>query len=201
MSLKQCLIAFALPVLTACSFNPVTNESTSGRELYLTDSPDAVLAAARKLMESDENAALVTIDRNGQPRARTVRAFLSDIDPADPRSSMTVWVMTRDSTRKVEQIRTHPRATLYFNDDPKTSYLTVMGEAILHTDPDHPAVKSLLARKNLEGYAEYFWPDFPDGFVMIEIRPTWIEFMDPTEIKPQAQSWRPQAVEFDKATR
>ena len=199
MSLKQSLFAFVLPVLVACSSNPVPRTNAQDRGLYHADKPEAVLAAARKLMESDENAALVTVDSDGQPRARTVRAFLSDKNPSDPRSSMTVWVMTRDSTRKVEQVRNHRQATLYFNDDPKTSYLSVMGQAIVHTNPEHPAIRAILSRKDMEGYAEYFWPQFPSGFVMIEIRPDWIEFMDPTEIKPQTQNWRPQAVEFGKA--
>jgi general stress protein 26 len=53
---------------------------------------------------------------------------------------MTVWVMTRDSTRKVEQIRHHPQVTLYFNDDTKMSYLTIMGIARVHTDPEDTKV-------------------------------------------------------------
>src|SRR6186713_965630 len=72
-------------------------------ELYRVDKPEDILKAARALMESDENMALVSVDNQGQPRVRSVRAFLNDTDPSDPRVGMTVWVMTRDSTRKVEQ--------------------------------------------------------------------------------------------------
>jgi hypothetical protein len=72
------------------------------------------------------------------------------------------------------------------------SYLTIMGIARVHTDPEDTKVKPFLA---LEGYKEFFWPQFPQGFVMIEIQPRWIEFMGPG-VKNHPQHWRPQAVEF-----
>lgn len=143
-------------------------------------------------MKSDESMALVTVDDLGQPRVRTVRAFLSEVDPDDARKGMTVWVMTRESTRKVEQVRQHPQVTLYFNDDANLSYLSIMGDGLVHTDPDDPKVKPFLA---LEGYKEFFWPRFPDGFVMIEVTPRWIEFMGPS-IKNHKETWRPQTVEL-----
>lgn len=188
------LLQVALIVLLASCATDAPRNSTqvAGDELYRVDTPDAILKAARALMESDENMALVSVDSQGQPRVRTVRAFLSELDPSDPRKGMTVWVMTRDSTRKVEQLRQHPRATLYFNDDAKNSYLTIMGTAIVHTDPESVKVKPFLA---LEGYKEFFWPKFPEGFVMIEIQPRWVEFMGPG-VKNHPQHWRPQAVEF-----
>ncbi|HEX7707336.1 MAG TPA: pyridoxamine 5'-phosphate oxidase family protein [Thermoanaerobaculia bacterium] len=179
-----------LVVLVGCSAQPVP--SAPGTELYRVESPEAILQAARSLMEADGNMALVTVDDDGQPRVRTVRAFLTDVDPADPGKGMTVWVMTRQSTRKVEQVRNHPRVTLYFNDDVKFSYLTIMGTGIVHTDPSVPAVQPFL---KLEGYKEFFWPNFPEGFVMIEVRPHWIEFMGPG-IRNHQEHWRPQSVVF-----
>lgn len=196
--LRRLLVLLVATHLAGCSSHATRNEAQAESELlYRVDPPEEILRAARLLMESDENTALVTVDADGQPRVRTVRAFLADIDEADPRSAMTVWVMTRNSTRKVEQIRRHPEVTLYFNDDAKVSYLTVMGVATIHSKPDHPAIKSILARKSLEGYAEFFWPEYPNDFVMIEIRPKLIEFMGPG-IPNHPEHWRPQAVEFDK---
>lgn len=196
---RHLFLASAIAVLCGCASSPSTLGSGPATDsLYLASDREQLLQAARLLMESDENMALVTVDGNGQPRVRTVRAFLADVDPADPRASMTVWVMTRDSTRKVDQIRNHPRVSLYFNDDANVSYLTVMGTASIHTDPRHPAIQSILARPALEGYADYFWPEFPKGFVMLEIKPNWIEFMEQHKAKPQHETWRPQAIVFDE---
>src|SRR5690606_1267767 len=191
--LESSLGILMLAFVGGCSSNSVMDSPQIAQdELYRVDTPDVILKAARTLMESDENVALVSVDGKGQPRVRTVRAFLSEPNPSDRTKEMTVWVMTRDSTRKVEQLRQHPQATLYFHDDAKLSYLTIMGKAVVHTDPASEKVQPFLA---MEGYKEFFWPDFPKGFVMIEIQPSWIEFMGPG-VKNHRQHWRPQAVSF-----
>ncbi len=187
----QTLVLVLLAVCSTTAQTQVTAHATSD-ELYRVDTAEAILKAARVLMESDENMGLVTVDSRGQPRIRTVRAFLTEVDPLDARKGMTIWVMTRDSTRKVRQVREHPQVTLYFNDDAKLSYLSIMGTAVVHTDPEHPKVKPFVM---LKGYKEFFWPDFPKGFVMIEIRPRWLEFIGPG-IKNHKENWRPQAVEL-----
>lgn len=195
---KPLLTVCGLVLLVACAAAPSrTADAPDRRALHRSDDPAKVLQAARKLMASDENMALVTVDADGQPRVRTVRAFPAQIDPADPRSGLRVWVMTRESTRKLAQLQENPRATLYFNDDEKLSYLAIMGRATIHTDPGYPAIRELLGREEMQGYAEYFWPAFPEGFVMIAIEPDWIEFMAPPDVMPQEGNWRPQAVEFD----
>jgi hypothetical protein len=66
-----------------------------------------------------------------------------------------------------------------------------MGTAVVHTDPNNPRVQPFV----LDGYKEFFWPQFPKGFVMLEIIPRWIEFMGPG-IKNHKENWRPQSVEF-----
>ncbi len=191
--LRRFLQCALLVSIAGCSANAVRHSPQAmSKSLYRVDAPEVIVKAARTLMESDENMALVSVDEEGQPRVRTVRAFLSDVDQADHRKTMTVWVMTRDSTRKVEQIRRQPQVTLYFNDDANFSYLTIMGTATVHTDPTNHGVKAFLA---LEGYKEFFWPKFPEGFVMLEIQPVWIEFMGPG-VKNHPQNWRPQAIEF-----
>ncbi|HVL70029.1 MAG TPA: pyridoxamine 5'-phosphate oxidase family protein [Vicinamibacterales bacterium] len=156
------------------------------------DAP-AILAAARALMERDGVVALATVDAGGQPRVRSVRAFLDPVDPARPASGFTVWILTRHTTRKVEQVRRHPQVTLYFNDDAGDSYASIMGTATVHTDPDHPAAK----RHYDDELVKFFWPDFPRDFVMIEVRPRWLEFIGPAA-ENDDRTWRPQAVVFDE---
>ena len=160
-------------------------------ELNLAADPRALLDSARALMVADTNVALVTVDEAGRPRVRTVRAFLDPADPARSASGATVWVMTRLSTRKVAQVRARPQVTLYFNEDGATRYVSIMGEAVIHTDPEHPGAK----RHYDVDYARYFWPEFPRDFVMLEIRPRWLEYMSPG-MPPARGSWRPQAVVF-----
>ena len=160
-------------------------------ELYQTLDPGVVVDSARSLMRADSSAALVTIDSTGQPRVRTVRTFVDPPDPSNRAGAVTVWIMTRLTTRKVEQLRANPHATLYFNDDARLSYATIMGTAIVHTDPENPGAK----RHYNPEYVRFFWPNFPADFVMIEVKARWLEYLGPG-IPNHEQNWRPQAVTF-----
>ena len=142
-------------------------------------------------MRADANTALVTVDEYGRPRVRSVRAWVSDPDPQDATKPITVWILTRAGSRKVEQIRTNPRVTLYFNDDEKITYATLMGTAAVLTEPTLPRLQPLLDEET----KKYFWPSFPDGFAVIEVSAHWLEFMSPT-LPPDKATWRPQAVVF-----
>jgi general stress protein 26 len=160
-------------------------------ELYRTLEPAVIVDSARSLMRADSSVALVTIDSTGQPRVRTVRAFVDPPDASNRAGALTVWIMTRLTTRKVEQMRANPRVTLYFNDDAKLSYATIMGTATVHTDPEHPGAK----RHYDAEYARFFWPKFPEDFVMIEVKARWLEHLGPG-IPAHDENWRPQAVTF-----
>ena len=77
-------------------------------ELYIASPAAVILGAAREIIRADPDGALITIDAEGQPRARTVTTRPPDAD-------MTIWIATRPDTRKVAQIRNNARVTLYFN--------------------------------------------------------------------------------------
>ena len=160
-------------------------------ELYKVADDTTILRAARTLMLADSNVAVITVDSTGQPRARTTKAFVNPVDPADRARGVTVWIMTRLTTRKVDQMRRHPQVTLYFNDDARVEYATIMGTAVVHTDPENPDAKRFYE----DGYKEFFWPDFPRDFVMIEVKPKWLEYLGP-EVHGHKDNWRPQAVVF-----
>jgi general stress protein 26 len=161
-------------------------------ELRMASDEAAILQAARALMVADPVVALVTVDAPGQPRVRSVRALLEPVLPGDPRSGFTVWVMTRLTTRKVDQIRANPTVTLYFSDDGRDSYASLMGTALIHTDAEHPEAKRRYQGEDVQAY----WPDFPHDFVMLEVRPHWLEFIGPG-VSNDERTWRPQAVVFD----
>lgn len=191
-------IGLALVIAAGCADSvPESPAKTGNRvptaELYKVASDSAILAAARALMLADSNVAVVTVDSMGQPRVRTTKAFVAPVDSADPAKGVTVWIMTRLGTRKVDQMRRHSQVTLYFNDDNRIEYATIMGTATIHRDPNHPQAKAFYE----DEYKEFFWPDFPRDFVMIEVRPLWLEYLGPG-IGGHPTTWRPQAVVFRK---
>ncbi len=171
------LTAISLVVLTV---------NAGDEELYKADDETTILAAARAIIGDDPNCALITIDPEGQPRVRTVRA-------STPEEDMTIWIATRPSTRKVKQIQQNDKVALYFNDDAKSSYVSVMGRATLHDDLDTKEKKNFFDEDSLER----FWPHFPDNYLLIRVEPIWIEVMG-HGIEGHPETWRPQAVVLER---
>lgn len=165
------------------------------RELNLAADPRLVLDSAMALMRRDGTAALVSVDASGAPRIRSVGSFLRDSTRSD-RERFTVYVLTRRSTRKLDQLARNPRVTLYYNDDARISYATLMGRATVHLDPSAPQLQSFLDSATIA----FFWPRYPADFVMLEIVPDWLEFMGPGAWN-HPETWRPQAVVFDEPPR
>jgi general stress protein 26 len=153
-------------------------------ELYSSDDRETIIAAARKIIEDDPDCAFITVGLDGQPRARTITT-------SPPADDMTVWLATRPSTRKVEQIRKNPKVTLYYNNDDKNSYLSIMGIATLHPSLESRSVENWFSEPIFRG----FWPNYPENFLLIEVKPIWIEVTG-EGVAMEPKGWRPQAAEF-----
>ncbi len=160
-------------------------EAAFAGELHLASDRDAVLKAAREIIAEDTFMTLITVDGNGQPRARTV-------EHSQPDEGMVIWIATIPTTRKLDQIRAHPKVTLYFDGAGDTSYVSVMGQATIHTDVE--TINKVTWREP-EARAR-FWPDFPKNYVLIRVEPKWLEVVHPG-IASRETDWRPQAVVFE----
>ena len=160
-------------------------------ELSLARDPALLLDSAAALIARDSSVGMVTVDDAGRPRIRTVRAFRLERPPT-PRDRFTVFILTRQSTRKIDHIAKNPRVTLYFNEDHHVSYATLMGRATVHRDAQNPRLQPFLDSATVR----FFWPDFPRDFVLIEVVPDWLEFIGPG-LWNDPDTWRPQAVVFE----
>jgi general stress protein 26 len=160
-------------------------------ELSLARDTAVVLDSADALIARQSFVGLVTVDEFNRPRVRTVRAFRLK-QPTTARERFTVFILTRTSTRKIDQIAKNPLVTLYFNEDQRAAYATIMGRATVHRDPKNPRLQPFLDSATVK----FFWPAFPRDFVMIEVTPDWLEFIGPG-IWNDPNTWRPQAVVFE----
>ena len=152
--------------------------------LYQTIQDEEILRAARAIIAADPDAALVTVDGNGQPRIRTVTA-------STPESDMTIWVATKPNTRKISQLRNNPKVALYFNNDAAFSYVSIMGTATLHDDLATKAAKNFYPKDELQKH----WPDYPNDYLLIKITPMWIE-VEGHGVTGHANTWQPQGLEL-----
>lgn len=184
----------AAPVLAALLAGCATTQRNAAPEhdIFRVDDEATILAAAKAIIEEDFVAALITLDANGTPRARSVGVWMPDDD-------FTLWIGTRRSSRKVAQLRANPRATLYFNRDNLEQnfegayYASFMGTATVHTDDE-----TLRLRAPDGEYRDAMWPNFPDDYAAISFRTHWLEVTG-RGIRGDEESWQPQAVILPRA--
>jgi hypothetical protein len=109
------ICAFRVNPMTACTLVLIA-------ALACGDPPSET---GSKATDPCPNVAVVTVDSMGQPRVRTTKAFLSPVDAADPAMGVTVWIMTRLTTRKVDQMRRHALAWRFWRSRPDITVLAV----------------------------------------------------------------------------
>lgn len=173
-----------IKIILICFYTFVVCEC--GGELYREASEVIILEAAREIIAEDPYCALITIDEGGHPRVRTVRG-------SAPNEGMTIWIATRPSTRKVNQILANNKVTLYFNNDETSSYVSLMGRATLHDDLETKEKENFFEEEDLKR----FWPQYPKDYLLIKVIPFWIEVMG-HGIKGHPETWRPQAVILER---
>lgn len=112
----------------------------------------------------------------------------------DPLPDLTIWMSTRRDSRKVDQIRRRPQATLHFARDNLTEnfkgayYASLMGEAYVHLNPESYAGHAPTDEIRAEN-----WPNFPHDYAAIRFRPRWLEVYG-RGIKGKPETWQPQAI-------
>jgi general stress protein 26 len=139
---------------------------------------------AREIIDASGNCALITIDDEGQPRARTM-------DPFAPEDDFTIWFGTNTKSRKVKQIKNEPRVTLYYFDKPSSSYVTIHGKAQIIDDAKE---KMKFWKNNWSA----FYPSFPQGYTLIKVTPEWMEIISESRgVTDDSITWQPPILRLD----
>ena len=176
--LKKCiryifLIYLFIPYMAICQ-NAETKDS---QNLKLKE-------AAREIMTSASNCALISLDQEGRPRVR-------EMDPFPPEKDFTVWFGTNPESRKVNQIKNDPRVTLYYLDNDGSGYVMIHGKAQLDDD-----VKEKEKRWKVDW--EAFYPNYPKDYLLIKVTPEWMEVVSYAYgIVGDPVTWEPPIVKFD----
>ena len=133
----------------------------------LNNSNKELISAANEIIQSAKTCALITIDNEGRPRVRTM-------DPFPPEEDLTVWFGTNSSSRKVNQIKKDNRVTLYYLDNDNTGYVMIYGTASIVND---------ISKKEKYWKTKWkdFYPNFPEGYMLIKVEPQWLEIVSETE--------------------
>lgn len=146
-----------------------------------------LLEVARSVMQAARYCAVITVDASGRPHARAIDAFAPD-------EAMVVWFATNPKSRKVTEIRSDARVTLYYFDPQSMGYVTLLGRARL---VDDPAEK----QKRWKDGWEAFWPDRDKSYLLVEVTPERLEVVSPGHgIDGDPVTWAAPTVEFAPAT-
>lgn len=143
----------------------------------------SLIATAREIMKTARYCALITLDSNGRPHARTM-------DPFSPAEDMVVWLATNPKSRKVVEIRRHQRVTLYYFVQEDQAYVTISGRARIVDDAKERA-------KHWKDEWKDFYPD--RNYLLIVVKPEKLELVNVKQgLIGDSVTWKPAAVTFGR---
>lgn len=138
--------------------------STRAQDAEVKESDrESLIQVAKGIMESVDYCALITLDKSGHPKARTM-------DPFAPDEDMKVWLGTNINSRKVGEIRADSRVTLYYEAPDGGGYVVLQGNAELIDNPEN-------IEKYWKNEWEEFYPDKNSNFILIRVDPKILEII------------------------
>lgn len=179
MRLRKFIIRLCAAALLVCSGAFIASVFGQQRQW----SKDELIAEAREIMTTTRYCALITIDKSGRAQARTMDAF-------SPDEKMNVWFGTNPLSRKVAEIRRHPRVTLYYFDRENQAYVTIHGIARVVNDAKEKA-------RHWKDDWKAFYPNRDKDYLLIEVRPVRLEVVNTKKgLVGDSKTWRPPTVVF-----
>lgn len=167
------LVFFLIPL--SASTQEIKNTKLTKKEL---------IKAAIEIIESSGTCALITKDKNGFSRVRTM-------DPFAPEKDLTIWFGTNPKSRKVSQIKNNNDVTIYYRDKDGSGYVTIHGKAKL---------VNLQRLKNnyWKDTWKSFYPNKKENYLLIKVTPIWMEIVSPTRnITGDLKTWEPPMLYFN----
>jgi general stress protein 26 len=128
-----------------------------------TESDKLVLESATEVIAQSSFVSLISVDQQGQPRARVMEFF-------QPDKAFVFWLGTNPKSRKVEQIKQNSKVTLHFFDQSKMAYVSLMGRAYIVED------NAIKAKKFKKGW-EQFYKNKTTDFTLIQFVPNDLEYI------------------------
>ena len=179
MKTPKGFVCIAILILISIPFSGLGQITEQGS----TDADQFLIEAAKEIMTAAGTCALITIDDEGVPRVRAM-------DPFAPEEDLTIWFGTNSKSRKVDQIKKDPRVTLYYLDKDASGYVIIHGKSRLVNDPQEK-------EKRWKAEWEAFYPDKTEDYLLIEVKPIWMEVLSPPKgISADPVTWQPPVVNF-----
>lgn len=142
-----------------------------------------IINLSKDIIQETYFGTFITIDKEGQPRARVMEPFAPDDD-------FTIWLATNPKSRKVAQLQANPKATIHYFDKNHLGYVSLMGTATLVNDP------KIKASKWKDGW-ENFYPNKDKDYLLIKFIPQTLELISiPNKYTGDSVTWKPHLVKL-----
>jgi len=143
----------------------------------------AVIGISKEIIESSYYCTLVTIDEDGQPRARIM-------EPLEPDSNYEIWLATNPKSRKIKQIDNNSKATINYFNKADLSYISLMGNAFIVDDD------KIKAEKWKQGW-EKFYKNQKEDYILIRFIPQTLELISYNKgYSGDKRTWAPHKVDL-----
>ncbi|MFO7446995.1 MAG: pyridoxamine 5'-phosphate oxidase family protein [Ignavibacteriaceae bacterium] len=174
--------------LAICFILMLSPDLTAQEKEDTAPNRDSVIAAAREIMGLQKYCALITIDSVGSPQIRTMNPF-------PPEEDMTVYMATKDISRKALEIKNNPNVCLYYSDHSKAvGYVAITGKAELVSD-----MNEILKRKR--DYWDQSFPGLKD-IVLIKVVPVKLDVLNyKRNMHNSPTTWRTPSITFPAGSR
>ncbi len=175
-----------LPILLL--FSLLSCQQNTSNKVFrkgFTSDEQNIINESKDLMKQAYFATLITLDEKNQPRARVLETF-------EPDNEFVIWMGTNLRSRKVQQIRNNPTATLHYFDKALMGYISLMGKAYMVNNDSLKAI-------NWKDGWERFYPDRKKDYMLIKFVPETLEYIGIVKgFTGDEKTWAPHKVVLRK---
>ena len=150
-----------------------------------TTEEQKIIKASKQIIKDMYFGTFITVDQNGQPRARVM-------EPFEPDKNFIIWMATNPNSRKVIQLKNNSSATLHYYDKSKFGYVSLLGNAFLVND------ETIKATKFKKGW-DQFYKNQKEDYLLIKFIPKTLELISiPNKFTGDSLTWKPHQVQLRK---
>ncbi len=176
--IKFIYVIFCVAILFSCEKKVIASgkfrQDFSSKEQEL-------LKEAKIIIEDTYFGTFITIDKNGQPKARVMEPFAPD-------ENFVIWLATNPRSRKVTELKNNTTATVHYYNKTKFAYVSLYGNAFLVND------ETIKAQKFKKGW-EQFYKNKKDDYLLIKFIPNTLELISiSNKYTGDSITWKPHLV-------
>ncbi len=183
MQFFRLLIVFSILtfMMFGCSFE--RHDSVLQYRKKFTPQEQHIMQAARGIISRAYFGSLITIDKDGNAKARLMEPFA-------PEKNFVIYLATNPKSRKVQEIQKHQQATLHYIDEPRTGYVSLYGKINIVTNDS-------IKKAHWKNGWERFYPNKSDGYMLLKFTPDYLEVISIRDsLTGNKENWQPARVDF-----